>query len=113
MRTPCLCGCGGCSGQDTRPEGRDSQTLLGRARSSPVGVAVLWPDPNRAGRRGAQGLLGRVRNAAVYLGSLVVEQARVLPMYARLCAGFSVDCFDRELLHSTAMFLCALTLPYP
>ena len=74
---------------------------------------LLWADPNRAGRRGAQGLLGRVRNAAVYLGSLVVEQARVLPMYARLCAGFSVDCFDRELLHSTAMFLCALTLPYP
>lgn len=74
---------------------------------------LLWADPNRAGRRGAQGLLGRVRNAAVYLGSLVVEQARVLPMYARLCAGFSVDCFDRELLHSTAMFLYALTLPYP
>ena len=56
---------------------------------------------------GAQNLAGRVHNALVYLGSLVVERARVLPMYARLCASFDIDCFDRELLHSTAMFLCA------
>ena len=59
---------------------------------------------------GAQDLAGRVRNALVYLGSLVVERARVLPMYARLCASFDINCFDRELLHSTAMFLCASSL---
>ncbi len=56
---------------------------------------------------GAQNLAGRVHNALVWLGSLVVERARVLPMYARLCANFDINCFDRELLHSTAMFLCA------
>jgi hypothetical protein len=99
------------AGLDTTPEGHDSQALLGRARISPAGAAAAPGRPDGAGRCGAQGLLGRVRNAAVYLGSLVVEQARVLPMYARLCAGFNVDCFDRELLHSTAMFLCVLTLP--
>ncbi|KAK9838454.1 hypothetical protein WJX81_000210 [Elliptochloris bilobata] len=50
-------------------------------------------------------LAGRVRNALVYLGSLAVEQARVLPMYARLCATFDVACFNRTLLHSSTMFL--------
>ncbi len=32
-------------------------------------------------------------------------------MYARLCAGFSVKCFNCALLHGTAMLLCVLTLP--
>ena len=81
----------------------------GCSSESPRGLVPSSPSPRaqRQARRGPQGLPGRVRNAAVYLGSLVVEQARVLPMYRRLCSSFNVDCFDRELLHSTAMFLCA------
>lgn len=52
-----------------------------------------------------------MRNVLVYLGSLGVEHARILPMYARLCAAFDVDCFDPELLHSSTMFLCGPGVP--
>ena len=65
------------------------------------------PPPNPTHRRSMQNLVERVRNALVYLGSLAVERARVLPMYARLCATFDVDCFNATLLHSSTMYLCA------